>query len=159
VEYAEWTDLSRPIREIDWQPKTGRGLCCRHGNGSPRGPWRIVVAKDFRFIMNSTTGGGNDPMAALVADFQTSEQYNSRTMKFDMLLDVEQGDRAFPDAEPFLIFDDADKKTCSTSWYSVVCYRISLVLCLDSLYSVVFYASAKAIDHYVVVKCIRNPNT
>jgi len=133
LNYDTWTDHSAPLYDINW-PSTSVGPCC------------IVVAKDFRII------GPGRLIESEEFDMKEDGHFNSRTMKFEYVLDVQQGDMEFPDTEMFLLTSGTESRT-KMICYSKLLYRIVMSLCVDSLYAGLMYSTTPQLKDYVIVKC------
>ena len=131
ITYRGWADQSKGVHTIPW-PENGAA-------------W-IVVGKDFRCLDKDTwTSVEKD-----AADFRKDTDFdlNSYFMNFEYILQWKESDSC-PDAEPFLVFPDE-----RTNLYNIDVYRVSMLLCLDSLYRIVFHVLTKNMTDYYVLKFI-----
>ena len=131
ISYRGWADQSKGVHTIPW-PENGAA-------------W-IIVAKDFRCLDKETmTSVEKD-----AADFRKETEFdrNSYFMNFEYILQWKESDSC-PDAEPFLVFPDERSNV-----YNVDVYRASMLLCLDSIYRIVFHLLTKNLNNYNIVKFI-----
>jgi hypothetical protein len=112
----------------------------------------MVVAKDYRLIGMSGT------MASQESEFKADGHYDPTLMKFEYVLDVEQGSDEFPDTEVFLVKSGSESKP-RLGLYSVICYRVSLFLFLDSFYALLLVCLTQPMADYVIVKCFSPKDT
>ena len=77
--------------------------------------------------------------------------FNDTKMKYEYIMDVEQGDDEFPDCEMFLLMSGTESRI-RKMWYSMLIYRIVLSLCVDSLYAGLLYSSTPQLEDYIIVK-------
>ncbi len=131
ISYRGWADQSKGVHSIPW-PDDQAG-------------W-IIVAKDFRCLDSDTmTSVEKD-----AADFRKETDFdrNMYFMNFEYILQWKESDSC-PDAEPFLVFPDE-----RTSLYNVDVYRACMILCVDSIYRIVFHLRTRNMKNYYIKKFI-----
>ena len=131
ITYRGWADQSKGVHTIPWPEN--------------KAVW-VIVVKDFRCLDEDTMKS----VEKEAADFRRETEFDkySYYMNFEYILQWKESDSC-PDAEPFLVFPD-DR----SSLYSIDVYRASMLLCLDSIYRIVFHILTKNVTDYFIVKFI-----
>lgn len=133
--YDSWADNSLPLAHTRW-PDDASG-------------W-IILGKDYQLSGANSVTWINDETNKFKAS--VSNLRKGSGMTFDYVLDLQEG-VSFPDAQAYLVHPDTE----SSQFYHFQVYRNMLLLCLDSIYNVLFHVRTRRFDDYVIVKVLRGP--
>lgn len=134
--YDSWADNSLPLANTRW-PDEASG-------------W-IILGKDYQLSGAESMTWINDETNKFKESVQSSR--NGSGMSLDYVLDLQEGVN-FPDAQAYLVHHSTE----ASAFYRFQVYRILLLLCLDSVYHVLFHVRTRRFDDYVIVKVLRGPS-